>query len=109
MEISQCIAVSMGTFEFQTASLPIIIGIIQIILVSFIDRFMLKQRAKEFASYLLLGMEKSKLTALFLIEFFLIGIFCFGTGTTLGFAIYHLFHFPVPLSAAKTAFYIFVK
>lgn len=42
-------------------------------LVGYIDTFMLKQRAKEFASYLLLGMEKRRLTRLFLytyIKFF---------------------------------------
>lgn len=100
MEISQCIAISMDISGFQTASLPILIGIIQVILVSTIDRFMLKQRAKEFASYLLLGMEKGRLTALFLLEFSVIGLLCFAAGTTLGYAAYCLFYSTVFSSMA---------
>lgn len=85
MEISEYIAVSGDAFGFQTSSLPVLISIIQIILISFIDRFMLKQRAKEFATYLLLGMEKNRLTSLFLLEIFLIGLFCFAAGIALSF------------------------
>lgn len=49
---------------------------------------MLKQRAKEFANYLLLGMEKSKLSFMFLCEFLIIGIACFIAGVLIGFGIY---------------------
>lgn len=81
---------------FQTASLPVLITLILLILVRYINDFMLKQRAKEFANYLLLGMDKSKLSWLFLYEFILIGIICFLLGCLIGSGIYHLF-FPILL------------
>ncbi len=89
MEVSNCIAIT-GKMKvgFQTASLPILITIILVILVGYIDAFMLKQRAKEFANYLLLGMEKRKLSYMFLCEFFLIGFICFLAGVIIGFGIY---------------------
>lgn len=89
MEVSNCIAI-MGKMKagFQTASLPILITIILVILVGYIDAFMLKQRAKEFANYLLLGMEKRKLSYMFLCEISLIGIICFLAGVIVGFGIY---------------------
>lgn len=62
---------------FQTLSLPLVIAIILLILMSYTNNFMLKQRAKEFANYLLMGMEKKKLMCMFFVEFWLIGIFCF--------------------------------
>lgn len=69
---------------FQTASLPLLIVIIMVVLVNYINRFMMKQRAKEFATYLLLGMEKSKLWRMFLLEFCFIGSICFILGGALG-------------------------
>ena len=88
MEVSNGIAI-MGNVKagFQTISLPVLITIILIILVGYIDTFMLKQRAKEFANYLLLGMEKRKLSRLFLWEFFFIGIICFVAGGMIGLGI----------------------
>lgn len=58
MELSNCIAVAGRFADFQTVSLPLLITVVQIILVGYIDTFMFTQRAKEFASYLLLGMPK---------------------------------------------------
>lgn len=58
IEVSNCITIIGELAGFQAVSLPLLIAAIQIILVGYIDTFMLKQRAKEFASYLLLGMEK---------------------------------------------------
>ena len=97
MEISNCISIMGRLADFQTISLPVLIAIIQITLVGYINTFMLKQRAKEFASYLLLGMKKKKLTSLFLCEILLIGFFCFLTGTTIGFALYSFFGFSMLL------------
>ena len=89
MQVSECLAV-MGKMQagFQTASLPILIVIILVILVDYVDHFMFRRRAKEFANYLLLGMEKAKLSKLFLYEFFLIGIICFVAGAAIGLCIY---------------------
>lgn len=77
--------------EFQTASLPFLIVVIMVGLVNYISTFMMKQRAKEFANYLLLGMEKSRLSQMFLLEFSIIGIVCFILGGLIGTAAYLTF------------------
>ena len=90
MEISNCIAIMGELADLQTISLPLLITMIQVVLIGYIDNFILKQRAKEFASYLLLGMSKKKLENLFLCEILLIGLVCFLIGTTIGFFVYGL-------------------
>lgn len=77
---------------FQTASLPILITCILVILAGYINKFMLKQRAKEFANYLLLGMERSILSKMFFLEFLIIGLVCFIMGALIGSGIYGLFY-----------------
>lgn len=109
MEVSNCIAVKAGFSDFQTASLPLLIIVIQIILVGYIDTFLFKQRAKEFANYLLLGMQKKNLTRLFLLEILLIGIYCFVTGTTAGFALYALFGSCEPLCQTHSLGLLYYK
>ena len=109
IEISNCITI-IGEFAgFQVISLPLFIGAIQIILVGYIDAFMLKQRAKEFASYLLLGMEKKRLTRLFLCEVLLIGFCCYIAGTTIGFSIYGLWYFREPLHGMRQCGFLYGK
>lgn len=76
---------------FQTASLPLLIVVIMVALVNYINTFMMKQRTKEFANYLLLGMEKSKLSQMFLLEFCVIGVVCFIFGGLIGLATYFTF------------------
>lgn len=76
---------------FQTVSLPLLIVVIMVILMNYINTFMIKQRSKEFATYLLLGMEKSKLSKVFLLELFFIGIICFIFGGLVGSATYLAF------------------
>ena len=102
MEISNCISIIGKSTGFQTISLPLLIAVIQITLVGYINTFMLKQRAKELASYLLLGMRKKKLTNLFMCEILLIGFFCFLAGTTIGFALYSFFCFSMPLQEIES-------
>ncbi len=69
---------------FETSALPLLITIIVVVLLTYINRFILNQRAKEFATYLLMGMEKNKLSWMFFLEFFCLGIFCFIIGIFLG-------------------------
>lgn len=69
---------------FRTGSLPFLISMILTVLVGYTDSFMVKQRSKEFASYLLLGMEKKKLLGMFLLEVFLIGTLCFLVSAMIG-------------------------
>ena len=88
MCVSNCVSVFGNRYGFETAALPVFIILIMVVLVNYINTFMLKQRAKEFASYLLLGMEKSKLLQMFLLEFCFIGIVCLFLGTLLGTGLY---------------------
>lgn len=96
-ETSNCISIAGRLAGFQTISLPLLIAVIQAVLIEQISAFMLRQRAKEFANYLLLGMKKRALTALFLCENILTGFVCFAAGTTIGFAVYTLFCVHLPL------------
>ena len=109
IEVSNCIAIIGESAGFQVISLPLLIAAIQIVLVGFIDTFMLKQRAKEFASYLLLGMEKKRLTRLFLCEVLLIGFCCCMAGTTVGFSIYGFWYFREPLHEIKHCGFLYGK
>ena len=110
MEVSNCIAI-IGNMQagFQTVSLPILITIILVILVGYIDTFMLKQRAKEFANYLLLGMEKNELSFVFLCEFFIIGIVCFVIGAMIGLITFMVLSATVLPKADETKILLFGK
>ena len=109
IEVSNCITIIGELAGFQVISLPLLIAAIQIVLVGYIDFFLLKQRAKEFASYLLLGMEKKRLTRLFLWEVLLIGFCCYIAGTTIGFSIYGFWYFREPLHGIKHCGFLYVK
>ncbi len=109
IEVSNCIAIIGELAGFQVISLPLLIAAIQIALVGYIDTFMLKQRAKEFANYLLLGMEKKKLTRLFLCEVLLIGFCCYIAGATIGFSVYGFWYFREPLHEMKHCGFLYVK
>lgn len=65
-------------------ALPLLIVMIMAVLVNYINTFIVRQRAKEFATYMLLGMEKDKLSLVFLCELSVIGLICFLLGVTLG-------------------------
>ena len=109
IEVSNCITIIGESAGFQVISLPLLITAIQIVLVGYIDTFMLKQRAKEFASYLLLGMEKKRLTRLFLCEVLLIGFCCYIAGTTIGFSIYGFWYFHESLHEMKQCGFLYGK
>lgn len=109
MEISNCITIIGESVGFQVISLPLLIAVIQIVLVGYIDLFLLRQRAKEFANYLLLGMSKKILTRLFLCEVVLIDFCCYLAGTTTGFAIYGFWYFHEPLYEMKHCGFLYGK
>lgn len=109
IEVSNCITIIGEAAGFQVISLPLLIAAIQMVLVGYIDTFMLKQRAKEFASYLLLGMGKKRLTQLFLCEVLLIGFCCYIAGTTTGFSIYGFWYFRDPLHEMKHCGFLYGK
>lgn len=109
IEVSNCITIIGESAGFQVISLPLLMAAIQIVLVGYVDTFMLKQRAKEFASYLLLGMGKKRLTRLFLCEVLLIGFCCYIAGTTIGFSIYGFWYFHEPLHEMKHCGFLYGK
>ncbi len=83
--VAHCVAaVGQRQAGFQTASLPLLIVVILVLLVGVLNRFIVAQRAQELAVYLLMGMEKSRLISLFLLELFGIGIVCCSIGIFLG-------------------------
>ena len=92
--ISNCIA-DWGNMRagFQTMALPLLIVMIMAVLVNYINHFIIRQRAKEFATYMLLGMEKDKLSLVFMCELSVIGLVCFFLGAALGTGIFSIcFH-----------------
>ena len=90
--LSNCIA-DWGNIQagFQTMALPLLIVMIMAVLVNYINHFIIKQRAKEFATYMLLGMEKDKLSLVFLCELSVIGVVCFLLGMALGTGIFSIY------------------
>ena len=89
--LSNCIA-DWGDMQagFQTMALPLLIVMIMAVLVNYINHFIIRQRAKEFATYMLLGMEKDKLSLVFLCELSVIGLVCFLLGAALGSGIFSI-------------------
>ncbi len=69
---------------FQTIALPLVIVLIMIILVNYMNFFLIRQRAKEFATYLLLGMEKNRLAWMYLCELWIISLLCFALSILVG-------------------------
>lgn len=96
MFVSNCIAIiGKVSAGFQTISLPLLITLILVILSGYINSFMLKQRAKEFANYMLLGFNRIKLLWMLFIEFWVIGLLCFVMGILIGSGLYIIFHFTI--------------
>lgn len=84
MALSELTAALGGRAGFETSSLPLLVGLVMVILLRYISRFVLRQRAQEFALYLLMGMERRALAGMFFLEFFLLGCLCLGGGVLLG-------------------------
>lgn len=76
---------------FHTMALPLLIMLIMVLLVHYINTFIFRQRAKEFATYLLLGMEKNKLSSAFVYELSIMGMVCFLLGAALGTGIFFIY------------------
>lgn len=91
MFFSNCVSVFAKGIGFQTLALPILIVIIMSILVNFINEFMIKQRSNEFATYILLGIEKKQLTSMFLLELMLLGLLCSLVGGIIGIVFFSIY------------------
>ena len=75
MTLAQMAAALGDRAGLETASLPLLVGLILVVLLRYVSRFILRQRAQEFALYLLMGMERRHLAWMFFLEFFLLGVF----------------------------------
>ena len=84
MTLAQMAAALGDRAGLETASLPLLVGLILVVLLRYVSRFILRQRAQEFALYLLMGMERRHLAWMFFLEFFLLGCLCLIGGIVLG-------------------------
>ena len=84
MALSGLVSAAGGRAGLETASLPLLVTLIMAVLMRYVNRFILRQRAREFACYLLLGMGRGQLAGMFFLESFLMGCTCFAVGTPLG-------------------------
>lgn len=76
---------------FQTMALPLLTALIMVVLTDHINTYIVRQRAKEFATYMLLGMEKGRLSFVFLCELLIVGMLCFLLGVILGTGIFFIY------------------
>lgn len=68
-----------------TNILSVFIAFVLGFLILYANRFLMKRRSKELGIYLLLGMKRSKVSTLFMIETFLIGLISLISGLMIGF------------------------
>lgn len=76
---------------FETAALPLLITLLSLLLLHDCNRSLLVRRARELALYLLLGMERDRLSLLFFLEGLLLGLLSLAAGFFLGFVLFPLF------------------
>ena len=67
-----------------TGYVSIFISIILGFLMVYSNRFLMKRRKKELGIYMLLGMDKSKISHILITETLLIGLFSLGVGLAIG-------------------------
>ena len=69
------------------SAVSIFVSLILGFLIIYASRFLIKKRNKEFGIYMTLGMSKRKISAILLIETFIIGLISLGVGLLLGIVI----------------------
>lgn len=74
MMFSNLLAVASNQNGLQASSIPLLMSVVMVALLGYINSFMLRHRAKELATYILLGMKKNKIAAVFFGESFLLGM-----------------------------------
>lgn len=84
MMFSNLLATASSQNGLQASSVPLIISMVMVALLSYINGYMLRRRAKEFATYILLGMKKNKIAAVFFGESLLLGLVGLFVGVVLG-------------------------
>ncbi len=84
MMFSNLLAVVSGQNGLQSSSVPMMISIVMVALLYYISGYMLRRRAREFASYILLGMKKNLIALVFFLESLLLGAIGLILGILLG-------------------------
>jgi ABC-type antimicrobial peptide transport system permease subunit len=80
MMFSNVLAAVSSQHRLQAHSIPLLISLVMVSLLGYINRYMLRRRAKEFAAYILLGMKNSRIAIMFFAESLLLG----SAGLTVG-------------------------
>lgn len=99
MMFSNLLAVASGQNGLQASSVPLIISLVMVALLVYINSYMLRRRAKEFATYILLGMKKSRIATVFFGESLLLGSISLIIGIVVGGLL-----FPLALSFLRSWF-----
>jgi len=84
MMFSNLLAAASSQNGLQASSAPLIISMVAVALLSYINGYMLRSRAKEFATYILLGMKKNRIAAVFFGESLLLALVGLFIGLILG-------------------------
>lgn len=74
----------MGALTQAIAGVSVFISVILAFLIIYANRFLIKRRKKELGLYMLLGMEKGKISRILIAETLFIGIFALGVGLLVG-------------------------
>lgn len=82
--------VSSGAIMEMFVSISVMMVIIFAWLVSYISKFMLKHRSKEFGLYLLSGMKRKTVANMFVSEMFIMGFIAFMIGSVMGVGFYQI-------------------
>lgn len=85
------LAENMMALSYSLITLSVILVIVMAFMVNYATRFIIKKRKREFGTYLLLGMERTTTSRMFLIENICIGLLSFAAGTVLGTVLFQLF------------------
>lgn len=84
MMFSNLLAQASSQNGLQASSVPLLIASVMASLLSYMNGYMLRRRAKEFATYMLLGMKKGRISAVFFGESFILGIVGLACGVAAG-------------------------
>jgi hypothetical protein len=84
MMFSNSLSVVSGQSGLQAGSVPAMISLVMIALFNYINGYMLRRRAKEFATYIMLGMNKRRMAFVFFGESLILGIAALAVGMLFG-------------------------
>ena len=90
MQVSQDTREMIDTLEYALSGVSVFVAVVLGLLIVYASRFLMKRRNKEFALYLTLGMGKSRISAILLVETLIIGIGSLAVGLILGICISQL-------------------